>query len=336
LADNSAINAGRAAHALSIAIVNPQPRARVRLGTRGSRLALVQANQVRARLLAAHAGLDEAAVEVVVIRTSGDRIQDRTLAEVGGKGLFSKEIEDGLLACAIDIAVHSMKDLETALPDGLAVPCVLTREDARDAFIGARVATLAALPEGAVVGSASLRRCAQLLYARPDLEVKPLRGNVETRLDKLAAGEADAIVLALAGLNRLGLAARTTEVMDEAVMLPAVAQGAIAIECRAGNEAAHALLVPLNDADTMTCVSAERAMLAVLDGSCRTPIAGHATLDGGELTLRGRIIRPDGSVLHEAERTAPRDESAALGRDVGEELLAKAGPGFFNEGAHPL
>ncbi len=315
--------------------MTPQPRARVRLGTRGSRLALVQANEVRARLLAAHADLDDAAVEIVTIRTSGDRIQDRPLADAGGKGLFSKEIEEALLSSAIDIAVHSMKDLETLLPDGLAVPCVLTREDARDAFIGAQVATLGALPDGSVVGSASLRRQAQLLHTRPDLEIKPLRGNVETRLDKLAAGEADAIVLALAGLNRLGLAARATAVMDEEVMLPAVAQGAIAIECRADDAATHDLLAPLNDADAMTCVSAERGMLEALDGSCRTPIAGHATLAGGYLTLRGRVIRPDGAVLHEAERSAQRSEAAALGHSLGEELRAKAGPGFFDEGARP-
>jgi hydroxymethylbilane synthase len=290
---------------------------RLRLGTRGSPLALAQAQEVRRRLAEAHPELAaEDAVEIVVIKTSGDRIQDRTLAEIGGKGLFTKEIEEALLDGAIDAAVHSMKDVPTWLPEGLAITAILPREDPRDAFFSNRGARLADLPSGAVVGTASLRRQAQVLMARPDLTVVPLRGNVGTRLRKLAEGEADATLLAMAGLNRLGEAARVTAPLEPEEMLPAVAQGAVGLETRADDERTDA---------------AERACLEVLDGSCRTPIAALAELDaaGGELWLRALVAMPDGSRAHRAERRGPAGEAEALGRDAGAELRAAAGPAFF-------
>jgi len=307
-------------------------RPAVRIGTRGSPLALAQSREVRRRLLAAHPGLAGAGVEVVVIRTTGDWLRDRPLAEAGGKGLFTKEIEEALLTGAVDIAVHSMKDMETALPEGLALCCVLPREDPRDVFISSCADSIAALPTGATIGSASIRRCAQVLHVRPDLRIVPIRGNVGTRLDKLAAGAVDALLLALAGLRRLGLAKRATRVLGEDEMLPAVGQGAIGIECREGDTRIAGLLAPLNDAATATCIAAERNMLAALDGSCRTPIAGLARLRDGQLLLRAAILRPDGGERHETTRRGVPEEAVALGRDAGAELRDKAGPAFFSEG----
>ena len=306
-------------------------RPRIRIGTRGSPLALAQAEEVRRRLAAAWPELAAPdAVEIVPIKTSGDRIQDRTLATAGGKGLFTKEIEEGLLAGTVDIAVHSMKDMPTWLPDGLTIPCLLPREDPRDVLIAGGSRALADLPQGAVVGTSSLRRQAQLLARRPDLRIVNLRGNVETRLRKIAAGEADATLLALAGLKRLGMAHRASAILSTEDMLPAVAQGAIGIECRRDDAVVRELLTPLHDAVTGAAVAAERALLERLDGSCRTPIAALALVDdSGGLRLDGLIATPDGKrVLHARREGAARD-AAALGRDAGEELRRAGGPDFF-------
>lgn len=302
----------------------------IRIGTRGSPLALAQANQVKARLLAAHADLDDDAVSITVIRTSGDRIRDRPLSEVGGKGLFTKEIEEALLDGGIDLAVHSMKDVETRLPDGLGITCLLEREDPRDAFISETAEGIDALAHGAVVGSSSLRRQAQLRHRRPDLQVVMFRGNVDTRLKKLAAGTVDATLLACAGLNRLGLADRITAVVPTDVMLPAVAQGAIGIETRIDDAVTAARLAPLNHAPTATCVTAERAFLAALDGSCRTPIAALAVLNG-EVRFQGQILTPDGSRSFEVARQGAAVDAFAMGRDAGDELRRRAGPDFFSD-----
>jgi hydroxymethylbilane synthase len=301
---------------------------RLRIGTRGSALALAQAHEVRRRLAAAH-GLDEATIEVVTIKTSGDRIQDRPLAEAGGKGLFTKEIEEALLAGEIDLAVHSMKDMPTVLPDGLTMSAMLPREDVRDAFISAKWPSIDALPQGAVVGSSSLRRQAQLRRMRPDLQVITYRGNVETRLRKLAEGAVDATLLAVAGLNRLGLADRITAAIPLDVMLPAVAQGAIGIETRFDDEDTIDLVTALNDATTALCVTAERAFLARLEGSCRTPIAGLGTLACGTFTFRGEILRPDGSEHHAVTKQGAPATAVQLATEAAEELLDRAGPGFL-------
>jgi hydroxymethylbilane synthase len=305
-----------------------QPR--LRIGTRGSALALAQAGEVQRHLLAAH-DLAEAEIEIVVIRTSGDRIQDRPLSETGGKGLFTKEIEEALLDRTIDLAVHSMKDMPTVLPEGLTIAAMLPREDVRDAFISMKWTSIEALPRGAVVGSSSLRRQAQLRRLRPDLQVVTYRGNVETRLRKLADGVVDATLLAVAGLNRLGLAYRITAAIPDDVMLPAVAQGAIGIECRFDDETTVDMLAPLNDAATALCVTAERAFLARLEGSCRTPIAGLGRLDGGKFIFRSEILRPEGSESHAAARTGEPAAAVQLATEAAEELLARAGPGFFGE-----
>jgi hydroxymethylbilane synthase len=284
---------------------------------------------MRDRLVAAHPDLAAAgAVEIVTIRTTGDRVQDRRLADIGGKGLFSKEIEEALTAGAIDLAVHSLKDMETWLPDGLEIACVLAREDPRDALLAAKAASLAGLPMGARVGTASLRRQAQLLRLRPDLSIKPIRGNVNTRMDKLASGEFDAIVVALCGLERLGKASLTTEILMPEIMLPAVGQGALAIECRVGDEALRQLLDPLHNPITAACVGAERAMLAALDGSCRTPIAGLAECDGDQLTLEGLLLKPDGSAEIRGRCTGNIGDATALGTKLGGELRSRAGPSF--------
>lgn len=301
-----------------------------RLGTRGSPLALAQAHELRARLAAAHPALAaEAAVEIVVIKTTGDKVQDRTLAEIGGKGLFTKEIEEALLDKRIDAAVHSMKDVPTWLPDGLTIAAILPREDPRDVLLAPGAISLAALPKGAVVGTASLRRQAQVKRLRPDVMVNPLRGNVGTRLKKLADGQIDATLLAAAGLRRLGLEDRITSLMETHDMLPAVAQGAIGIEIRDGDSATRDLVAAVNDATTQTCVSCERAFLKVLDGSCRTPIAGLAVLNGEHLSFRGQILLPDGSESHEATREGPAAGARTLGEDAARELLDKAGADFF-------
>jgi hydroxymethylbilane synthase len=295
----------------------------LRLGTRGSQLALAQAHETRDRLLAAHPDLGPQGVEIVVFKTTGDRIQDRPLAEVGGKGLFTKELEEALLAGQIDIAVHSMKDMPTVLPDGLVIDCLLPREDPRDALIGG-VDTVAALPQGAIVGTSSLRRQAQLLSLRPDLRVVSLRGNVDTRLRKVADGTVAATLLAVAGLRRIGREGEGKPISPDEI-LPAVAQGAIGIERRAGDDETAALLAPLNHAETAARVTAERAMLAVLDGSCRTPIAGLAEiLPNGALSFRGAVYATDGSAAWTTSRQGSAADAARIGADAGEELRARA------------
>jgi hydroxymethylbilane synthase len=292
-------------------------------------MALHQTAMVRDRLIAAHADLAEAGgVEIVTIRTTGDRVQDRLLAEIGGKGLFAKEIEEALLDGRIDLAVHSLKDLETWLPDGLTIACVLPRDDPRDAFVSADGASLAGLPRGAKIGTASLRRQAQLLRHRPDLAVMPIRGNINTRMRKMEAGEVAAMVLALCGLERLGLTARAVEILPREIMLPAVGQGALAIECRDADETAHRLVGPLHDPLSAVCVFAERAMLAALDGSCRTPIAGLAEVEGDRVTLEGLLLKPDGTDEIRGRLEGGIDDAEKIGAELGKELRSRAGPGF--------
>jgi hydroxymethylbilane synthase len=304
---------------------------RLSIGTRGSPLARVQTALACRALQEAHPELAApGALEVVAIRTTGDRAVDRPLAELGGKGLFCKEIEAALLARRIDLAVHSMKDLPTWLPDGLVIGAVLPRGDPRDVLIARAPTTIAGLPQGALIGTASVRRRAQLLARRPDLRVVNFRGNVETRLRKLAAGEVDATLLAQAGLKRLGIEPAGAVILAPEVMLPAVGQGAIGIECRADDEGARALLAAINDPASSACLCAERALLAALDGSCHTPIAGYAELAGGRLSLRALIARPDGSESLCAARSGAIAEGEALGRDAGRELKARAEPGFFD------
>jgi hydroxymethylbilane synthase len=308
----------------------PTPRA-LRIGTRGSPMALRQTELVRERLTAAHPELAAAEmVEIVAIRTTGDRVQDRRLAEIGGKGLFAKEIDEALIDGRIDLAVHSLKDLETRLPGGVEIACILPRDDPRDAFLSAKAASLAALPQRAVVGTASLRRQAQLLRRRPDLEIVPLRGNANTRIRKLEAGEVDATLLALCGLQRIGLAHLATEILPREIMLPAVGQGALAVECRAGDERVRRLLAPLHDAPSAACTAAERAMLAVLDGSCHTPIAALAEVDrdGGGLTIEGLLLTPDGGGEIRSRRAGSVADAVAIGTALGQELRRRAGPEF--------
>jgi hydroxymethylbilane synthase len=300
----------------------------LRIGTRGSPLALAQARELRARIAAVH-GLAQDAVALEPIRTTGDMIRDRPLAEAGGKGLFTKEIEEALLAGRIDLAVHSAKDMPTVLPAGLVIAAVLPREDARDVFISRKAASLRELLPGARLGTASLRRQALARRLRPDLAVTSLRGNVETRLRKLDAGEVDATLLALAGLKRLGLAAAATAVLPVEEFLPAVGQGVIAVEARGDDRRTLALLAAIDHADTATALAAERAFLAVLDGSCRTPIAGHAVVRAGRLDFRGLIAKPDGSAVLETAREGAAGDAACLGADAGGELKARAGADFF-------
>lgn len=275
---------------------------------------------VRDLLVAAHAGLP--VPEIVVIKTTGDRVLDRTLSEIGGKGLFTKEIEESLLAGTIDLAVHSMKDVATQPPDGLVIDCFLEREDPRDALIGAP--SLADLPAGARVGTASLRRGAQVKALRPDLVVEPLRGNVGTRLAKIAEGAFDATFLALAGLRRLGMAERADGVLEPDVMLPAIAQGIVGVQHRTGDTTVARLLAPLNHAESAVAGACERAFLAGLDGSCRTPIAGLALLDGaGGLHFRGETLAPDGSARLTVERRGRVEDAVALGAEAARDLLAR-------------
>jgi hydroxymethylbilane synthase len=301
----------------------------LRLGTRGSKLALVQTGLVRdalARAIPELAAPD--AIEIVTIKTTGDAIQDRPLSEAGGKGLFVKEIEEALLSGRIDAAVHSMKDMPTAQPAGLVIAAFLPREDARDVLIAGDVTRIADLKQGAIVGTAALRRKAQLLYLRPDLQIVTLRGNVDTRLAKRERGEVEATLLAMAGLKRLGLSVGTPIPEDE--MLPAVGQGAVCIECRVDDARTIGWLASISHAPTQTCVTAEHAMLAVLDGSCRTPIAGHTVFDkDGALYLRGLIAKSDGSELIATDRTGPECDAEAMGREAGEELKRRGGSGFF-------
>lgn len=302
--------------------------ARIRIGTRGSPLALAQAHEVRARLAKAH-GLPEDAIAISIIKTTGDRVTDRPLSDIGGKGLFTKEIEDALFAREIDLAVHSMKDMQTALPDGLAIGAVLPREDPRDAFISLKHANIAALPAGAVVGTSSLRRKSQVLSVRPDLSVIDFRGNVETRLRKLKDGVAEATFLAVAGLNRLGLSDRITAIVPAEDMLPAAAQGAIGLEIRADDKEAEALVAPLNDIAAERAVTAERAFLARLEGSCRTPIAAHATIDGDRLSFRGQILSVDGRQRYDVSRTGASNVGRDIGLAAADEVLTKADPAIL-------
>lgn len=306
--------------------------AALRIGTRGSPLALAQAHETRDRLAAAHPDLaQDGAIEIIVISTTGDMLLDRTLADAGGKGLFTKEIEEALLDGRIDLAVHSMKDVPTALPSGLEIAALLPREDPRDAFLSRDGAKLADLPPGAVVGTAGLRRQAQILELRPDLQVIPLRGNVQTRLRKLADGEVDAMLLALAGLRRLGLADRATEIFAPETMLPAVAQGAIGVEIRVDDAATRARLAPLACAATAARVTAERALLAALDGSCRTPIAALAELsdDGAGLSLRAKVLSPDGKRVFTAAIAGASADAAALGAAAGADVKGRLPPDFL-------
>ena len=299
----------------------------VTLGTRGSPLALLQTYDVRDRLIAANPGLT---VEIAEITVVGDQIQDRALAEVGGKGLFTKELDRAILDGRCDAAVHSMKDMPVDQPEGLVLDCYLPREDVRDAFVSLNHDSLAALPEGAIVGTSSLRRRAQLAARRPDLKVVEFRGNVQTRMKKLQDGVADATFLAMAGLNRLGMADVARSAIDPDEMLPAVAQGAIGIERRMDDSNTAGLLEAIHDGVTGQRLTAERAFLEALDGSCETPIAGLATLDGGTLRLRGEVLRPDGSEVIADDRTCPVEDGAELGRVMAKDMLAQAGPDFFS------
>jgi hydroxymethylbilane synthase len=301
---------------------------KIRLGTRGSVLALAQAHELRSSLQRAH-GLGDDEVEIVVIRTTGDRVTDRALAEAGGKGLFTKELDEALLDGRIDVAVHSAKDLPTLLPHALSIAGYLPREDARDALIAPRFGGLDRLPKGASIGTASVRREAQLKRFRPDLVTRLLRGNVDTRLRKLDEGECDATLLALAGLKRLGLAAKATQILDTERFIPAVGQGAIALMTRAADEAVAVRLLPVLDAPTGVALAVERAFLGKLDGSCRTPIAGHAVLDNGGFRFRGLALRQDGSDAVEVARDGDAADAAALGADAASELLARLPPGFL-------
>jgi len=311
----------------------PSPASPLKIGTRGSPLALAQAYETRRRLMAAF-DLPEEAFEIVIIKTTGDDAaliaKDKPLKDLGGKGLFTKEIEEDLLSGAIDIAVHSMKDMPVNQPEGLLLDTYLPREDTRDAFVSPHAKSLADLPSGAVVGTSSLRRRAQLLNYRPDLTVVEFRGNVQTRLKKLGDGVADCTFLAMAGLSRLGMKEAAASAISPEEMLPAVAQGAIGIERRADDANTAELLAAIHDTPTGQRLAAERAFLAALDGSCETPIAALAELDGDTLRLRGEVLRPDGSESLSEDRTAPIEQGAELGREMAQSLLAKAGPGFFD------
>ena len=298
------------------------------IGTRGSPLALRQAHEVEDRLAAA-LGWDKAQLPLSIIKTTGDVIQDRPLSEAGGKGLFTKELDIALLEGVIDLAVHSAKDLPTRLPDGLAIAGYLPREDVRDAFISGVANSISALPKGAVIGSASLRRQAQVRRARPDLEVTLLRGNVNTRLAKVASGAVAATLLAIAGLKRLGLTDHVTTILDTDEFLPAVGQGAIAVVTRAADERTRAFVGGILDEATGVALAAERAFLAVLDGSCRTPIAGHARVSDATVSLRGLVLRPDGSDCVEVARSSSAADAERLGEEAGRDLKARMPAGML-------
>ena len=301
-----------------------------RIGTRGSPLAMAQAHEARRALIAANPELGAlGTIQIHVIKTTGDKVQDRPLNDIGGKGLFTKEIEDALIGGDIDIAVHSMKDVPTRPPEELIIDCLLPREDARDVLIATSGSSIATLPQGAVVGTASLRRGAQVKALRPDLTLVPLRGNVETRLTKVRRGDATATLLALAGLKRLKKEEVATAILSIEEMLPAVAQGAIGLQRRIDDARTAKFLAPLNDADTMARVIAERACLTVLEGSCRTPIAAYAEIADGTLHLRALIALPDGSVVHRHAARGTAAKAQALGEEVGHALRALAGPDFL-------
>jgi len=300
----------------------PQNEKLLRIGTRGSKLALVQANMVASLLRA-----KGAACEIVTVKTTGDRIQDRPLADAGGKGLFVKELEDALLDERIDLAVHSMKDVPVDLPAGLAITALLPREDPRDVFVSNKASTLAGLPSGARSGTSSVRRHAQVARVWPDLEIVLLRGNVDTRLAKLDAGEIDGMLLALAGLKRLGLEDRATQMLDG--FLPALAQGAIGIEIRETDTNTREIVTQLNDKNTEIALACERAFQKALGGSCRSPMAGLATVANGTLVFRGEVLAPDGSDLVETAVQIPltvsaREEAECAGREAGESIRPRA------------
>lgn len=299
-----------------------------RIGTRASPLALAQAHETRDRLMAAH-GLPSEMFELVVMSTKGDRITNQSLAEIGGKGLFTQELEEQLLSGDLDFAVHSSKDMATKLPGGLALSTFLPREDVRDAFIGRTADRIIDLQQGATIGSASLRRQALIRRLRPDIEVITFRGAVETRLRKLAEGQVDATLLAFAGLKRLGKTEVPTEILDPEDFPPAPAQGAIGIECRVGDPRVNDLLAAVNDQATFDAVTCERAFLEALDGSCRTPIAGYAICEDGRIRFSGMILTPDGSISHNVKVEGNAADAAVLGRSAGETVRAKAGSGFF-------
>lgn len=304
------------------------PQTPLNIGTRGSPLALAQAVETRSRLMAA-LDLPEIAFNIVVIKTTGDKIQDRPLGEIGGKGLFTKEIEDAMLAGSIDIAVHSMKDMPVQFPDGLVLDCFLPREDVRDAFISRNYSSIADLPAGSVVGTSSLRRRSQLIFRRPDLNVVEFRGNVQTRLRKLDEGVADATFLAMAGLNRLDKKDIANPI-DEGDMLPAIAQGCIGIERRENDDRAAGVLALINHAPSAIRLSAERALLAGLDGSCQTPIAGLAEFVGeNRLFLRAEVLRPDGSECLTDQAESAIGDAQMLGTEMAARLRARMGPDFF-------
>ncbi|MEO0752999.1 MAG: hydroxymethylbilane synthase [Pseudomonadota bacterium] len=307
----------------------PDPSRPLRIGTRGSPLALAQAHETRDRLSAAF-DLPHEAFEIQVIKTTGDRVLDRPLKEIGGKGLFTREIEDAMLAGEIDIAVHSMKDMPVLQPGGLVLDTYLPREDVRDAFVAPNVGGLSDLPEGAEVGTSSLRRKAQVLVAYPHLKVVEFRGNVQTRLKKLEDGVAACTFLAMAGLNRLGQSHVARAAIEPREMLPAVAQGAIGIERREDDTRVADMLAAIHDRATGERLAAERAFLAALDGSCETPIAGLAEVEGGTLRLRGEVLRPDGSESLKDDASAPVEDGAKLGAEMAGKLLEQAGPGFFD------
>jgi hydroxymethylbilane synthase len=311
-----------------MSLILPSPALPLRIGTRGSPLALAQAHETRARLMAAF-GLPEDAFAIVVIKVTGDAVQDRPLKEIGGKGLFTREIEEALLDGSIDIAVHSMKDMPVEQPGGLVLDTYLPREDVRDAFVSLAPGGLADLPAGAVVGTSSLRRRAQLMARRPDLRVVEFRGNVQTRLRKLSEGVAEATFLAMAGLNRLNMTDVPRVPIAPDDMLPAVAQGAIGIERRADDGRAGALLEAIHDGPTGRRLAAERAFLAALDGSCQTPIGGLAELDGGSLRLRGEILKTDGAMVLADDMGGTAEDGAEMGEAMARRLLERAGPGFF-------
>ena len=300
----------------------------IKIGSRASPLALRQAEEVRNALVA---NQPELQVDIIEISTIGDRIQDRTLAAIGGKGLFTKEIEQALLDGEVDICVHSAKDMLTEFPPGLMLGPILRREDTRDGLISHSGQKLSEMPSGAVIGTASLRRQAQILAMRSDLKVIPFRGNVQTRLRKLDEGQADATLLAVAGLKRLDRMDVLTQLFDPETILPAVGQGAIALELRADDEKSMGAAEPLNDIKSATEVAMERAFLAVLDGSCRTPIAGIATanIDADRIKFRGLIAKPDGSIVHSTTREGRINDSIDMGKDAGLELKTEAGPNFI-------
>ncbi|RDX61057.1 Porphobilinogen deaminase, chloroplastic, partial [Mucuna pruriens] len=307
----------------------------LRIGTRGSPLALAQAYETRDKLIASHPELaEEGAIQIVIIKTTGDKILSQPLADIGGKGLFTKEIDEALINGDIDIAVHSMKDVPTYLPDKTILPCNLPREDVRDAFISLSAASLADLPSGSVVGTASLRRKSQILHRYPSLNVEEnFRGNVQTRLRKLSEGIVQATLLALAGLKRLNMTENVSSVLSIDDMLPAVAQGAIGIACRSNDGKMAEYLASLNHEETRLAVSCERAFLETLEGSCRTPIAGYASRnEDGNCLFRGLVASPDGTRVLETSRIGPYavEEMMKMGKDAGEELLSRAGPGFFS------